>query len=107
MLRKNAEMNQAKQLLVGLLDYIGEQAKLVKPEGFQLATHSGLKYGPQDLAGLPALAFNVNPDTDAVWLRIGRREALPAPEVPAILAYFMSSSAEPTGQPPALIPTNI
>jgi very-short-patch-repair endonuclease len=107
MLRKNAEMKQAKQLLVGLLDYIGEQAKLVKPEGFQLATHSGLKYGPLDLAGLPALTFDGNPDTDAVWLRIERLEAQPPPEIPANLAYFMSCSAEPTGQPPALIPTNI
>lgn len=107
MLRKTAEMKQAKQLLIGLLDYIGEQAKLVKPEGFQLATHLGLKYGPTDLAGLPALTFNVTPDTDAIWLRIERLEARAAPEVPSSLSTFMTASADPTGQPPALIPTQI
>ena len=107
MFRKAAEMKQAKQLLIGLLDYIGEQAKLIKPDGFRLANHSGLQYGPRDLAGLPAITFNAAPDTDAIWLRIERLDARPAPEVPANLAYFMSFSADPAGQPPALIPTNI
>lgn len=107
MVRKSAEMNQAKQLLVGLLNYIGEQAKVAKPDGFQLSTHSGLKYGPLDLAGLPALTFNLNPDTDAVWLRIERLEALPAPDVPVHLVPFLTTSMEPTGQPPALVPATI
>lgn len=96
-------MKQAKQLLVGLLDYIGEQAKLVKPEGFQLAKLAGPKYVHSDLAGLPALRFNVNEAGERAWLRMERLEALPPPEVPEPLAPFVSASPDPSGQPPAIV----
>ncbi|SFS11695.1 Protein of unknown function [Dyella sp. OK004] len=96
-------MKEAKQLLLGLLDYIGEQAKLVKPEGFQLAKLAGPKYGPLDLVGLPALRFNVNEAGEGAWLRMERLEALPPPEVPPPLVSFVSASLDPNGQPPAIL----
>lgn len=96
-------MKQAKQLLLGLLDYIGEQAKLVKPEGFQLAKLAGPKYGPLDLAGLPAVRFNVNEAGETAWLRMERLEAIPSPDVPEALASFVSASLDPNGQPPAIL----
>lgn len=96
-------MKQAKELLVGLLDYIGEQAKLVKPDGFQLAKLAGPKYAHTDLAGLPALRFNVSEAGERAWLRMERLEALPPPEVPEPLAPFVSAALDPSGQPPAIV----
>ncbi|MDF4003546.1 AAA domain-containing protein [Luteibacter sp. PPL552] len=95
-------MKEAKQLLLGLLDYIGEQAKLVKPEGFQLSKLAGPKFCPQDLADLPGLQFNVAEAGGAAWLRMDRLEAIQAPEVPAPLLPYASTSQDPSGQPPAI-----
>ena len=89
----------------GLLDYIGEQAKLVKPEGFQLSELVGPEFSPLDMAGLPALRFNVAEAGGAAWLRMDRLEAIDAPEVPAPLLPFASASQDPSGQPPAIIGT--
>jgi very-short-patch-repair endonuclease len=96
-------MKQAKQLLMGLLGYIGEQAKLVKPDGFQLGKLTGPKYGPTDLAGIPGLQFNVDEADDVAWLCIDRLEAVPPPEPPASLAPFIPDSRNPSGRPPAIV----
>lgn len=96
-------MTQAKQLLSGLLDYIGEQAKLVKPDGFQLAKLVGLKYSHLELAGIPALRFNVTEADEAVWLRIDRLEAISPPRAPASLEPFVSASRDPNGSPPVIL----
>jgi very-short-patch-repair endonuclease len=100
-------MEHAKRLLTGLLDYIGEQAKLVKPDGFQLSKLPGPKFTQSDLANLPAFRFNLDEGGEAIWLRIERLEALPAPQAPASLASFVSASPDPSGQPPVLLETSV
>jgi very-short-patch-repair endonuclease len=100
-------MEKIKQLLTGLLDYIGEQAKLVKPDGFQLSKLPGPKFAPLDLAGLPGFRFNLNDAGEAIWLRVERLEALPPPEVPADLTPFISIPQDPTGQPPAILEATV
>lgn len=96
-------MEHAKKLLIGLLDYIGEQAKLVKPDAFQLGKLPGPKFTQPDLANLPGFWFNLNNDGEAIWLRIERLEALPAPQATTSLAPFISASPDPSGQPPVFL----
>jgi hypothetical protein len=100
-------MKAAKQLLTELLDYIGEQAKLFKPDGFQLSNIPGPKFAPLDLANLPAFRFNLNDEGEAVWLRIERLEAFAAPEASADLAPFISASQDPSGQPPTILDASV
>jgi very-short-patch-repair endonuclease len=96
-------MKAAKELLVSLLDYIGEQAKIIKPEGFQLSALTGFRHGPHDFAGLPGIHFNVNRDSSPVWLRIDRLESTHAPELPEFLESFVTVSPEPGSQPPSVM----
>ena len=56
-----------------LLDYIGEQAKLVKPDGFQLSKIPGPKFAPSDLANLPAFRFNLSDAGEAASRRLRAR----------------------------------
>ena len=100
-------MEHAKQLLIGLLDYTGEQAKLVEPDGFQVSKLPGPKFTPLELANLPAFRFNVNESGVAIWLRIERLEALPAPGAPANLSSFISVSSDPSGQSPNVIEASV
>ena len=95
-------MQGAKDLLVGLLDYIQEQAKIVKPEGFRLSAHKGLRYFPADLSSLPGISFNVEAQGDHIWLRVERLEPQEAPVVPPELHSYVSAAADPYGRPPAL-----
>ncbi|TAL92370.1 MAG: DUF559 domain-containing protein [Rhodanobacter sp.] len=92
----------AKDLLVGLLDYIQEQAKIVKPEGFRLSAHKGLRYFPADLSSLPGLSFNVEAQGDHIWLRVERLEPQDAPAEPSEIHPFVSAAADPYGRPPEL-----
>jgi very-short-patch-repair endonuclease len=101
------KMKQAKQLLAELIDYIGEQAKLVKPDGFQLSKISGPKFAPSDLANLPAFRFNLNDAGETVWLRIERLEAFPPPEAPSALIPFVSVSQDPSGPPPTVLELSV
>lgn len=100
-------MEHAKRLLTGLLDYIGEQAKLVKPDRFQLSKLPGPKFTQSDLANLPAFRFNLNDGGEAIWLRIERLEATHAPQVPTSLTSFVCASPDPIGQPPVLLETSV
>src|SRR6185312_1494174 len=87
--------------------YIGEQAKLVKPDGFQLSKISGPKFAPSDLANLPAFRFNLNDAGETVWLRIERLEAFPPPEAPSALIPFVSVSQDPSGPPPTVLELSV
>lgn len=95
-------MQGARDLLVGLLDYIQEQAKIVKPEGFRLSDHTGLRYFPADLAALPGISFNVETLGDHVWLRVERIEPQSAPDAPTLLQAYVSGGADPFGRAPAI-----
>lgn len=95
-------MNSARDLLGNLLDYIGEQAKNAKAEPCFLPDSPGLKFDHLSFAGLPGIASNLVSDGYAVWLRIERLEAYPAPALPALLMPVVSVSDNPAGQPPAL-----
>jgi very-short-patch-repair endonuclease len=97
----------AKDLLVGLLDYIQEQAKIVKPEGFRLSEHKALRYFPADLSTLPGISFNVEAQGDHIWLRVERIEPQLAPVVSTDIQPFVSAAADPYGRPPALISAEV
>jgi very-short-patch-repair endonuclease len=95
-------MQGAKDLLVGLLDYIQEQAKIVKPEGFRLSALKGLRYFPADLSLLPGLTFNVETQGDHIWLRVERLEPQDAPVVRSEIHPYVSAAADPYGRLPEL-----
>lgn len=95
-------MPREKDLLVGLLDYIQEQAKIVKPDGFRLSLQTGLIYFPGELASLPGITFNVETQGDHVWLRVERLKSQAAPTVPDILTTCVAVAADPYGRPPVL-----
>ncbi len=51
-------MPTAKEQMLGLPDYVVEQAKVVDPRAFNLAHSAGLVIDPEALAGLPGIVFD-------------------------------------------------
>ncbi len=92
-----------RDLMVGLLDYVIEQAKAVDPAAFHLGKVKGTLFRPESLRGLPGIHFDLRETDDLAWMRVDRLEARPAPAGPPALAHFMTSAPDPFGSPPSLI----
>lgn len=95
-------MPTAQDLMVGLLDYVVEQAKEIDPHAFNLARHAELVIRPAALSGLPGVRFDVRDTDDAVWLRVERLEAKPAPQPSGVLSSLLAGGSDPAGAPPTL-----
>ena len=96
-------MQTSAQLMSGLLDYLVEQAKDIDPSAFTLAKVTEFIRTFADLSTLPWIEFNVDTETDDLWLRVHRLDATPPPLLadPALAPYLIIG-ADPSGHPPAL-----
>jgi very-short-patch-repair endonuclease len=95
-------MSDPRELLVGLLDYIKEQAKVVDPRGFVLGATSSFLRRRRDVAGLTGVEFDLRIEADHVWMRVPRLVAEPPPNPPESHKQFLRVNPNPEGQPPSL-----
>lgn len=66
-------MSEPRELLVGLLEYIKEQAKVVDPRGFVLGRADSFLRKRVDVAGLIGVEFDLRVEADHVWMRVAHR----------------------------------
>jgi very-short-patch-repair endonuclease len=95
-------MSDPRELLVGLLDYIKEQAKVVDPRGFVLGAASSFLRRRRDVAGLTGVDFDLRVEADHIWMRVQRLVAEPPPNPPESHKQFLRINPIPEGQPPSL-----
>ena len=95
-------MPDPRELLVGLLDYIKEQAKVVDPRGFVLGATSSFLRRRRDVAGLTGVEFDLRIEADHIWMRVPRLAAEPPPNPPESHKLFLRINPNPEGQPPSL-----
>ena len=93
-------MPEPRDLLIGLLDYIKEQAKQVNPSAYRLANLKGFQRQRLDIAGLPGVEFDIKVAGDHIWLRVPRLMAEPPPAPSAGHKAFIQFSSDPAGPPP-------
>jgi len=96
-------MAAVRDLMVGLLDYVIEQAKTVDPTAFHLSKVKGTLLRPENLRGLPGVHFDLRETDDLAWMRVDRLEARPAPVGPPALSHFITSASDPFGPSPTLL----
>ena len=95
-------MSEPRELLVRLLDYIKEQAKVIDPHGYQLSSVKTFVRRPKDLTELPGVETDVQLQGDHIWLRVARLKPEPAPAIPAAQRSYLRSGPEPEGPPPTI-----
>src|SRR6266702_1005740 len=95
-------MSEPRELLVGLLDYIKEQAKVVDPRGFTLGGTGVLLRRRREVAGLVGVEFDLRVESDHIWMRVPRLAAGPPPTVPESYRAVISRSLNPEGPSPSL-----
>lgn len=90
-----------RDLLIRLVDYIGEQAKEIDPRVFRLANIKGFLKRRADLIGLPGVEFDVSIEGDHYWLRVQR---LRSRQPPALEQFkqFIRVTDDPNGAPPSI-----
>ena len=95
-------MSEPRELLVGLLDYIKEQAKVIDPRGFVLGGTGAFLRRRKEVAGLIGVEFDLRVESDHIWMRVPRLAAEPPPAVPESHRAVISVSVNPEGPPPSL-----
>ena len=95
-------MSEPRELLVGLLDYIKEQAKVIDPRGFVLGGSGVFLRRRKDVAGFFGVEFDLRVEADHIWMRVPRLAAEPPPPVPESHRAVISVSANPEGSLPSL-----
>ena len=95
-------MSEPRELLVGLLDYIKEQAKVIDPRGFVLGAAGVFQRRRKDVAGLFGVEFDLRVESDHIWMRVPRLAAEPPPAVPESHKAVINLTTNPDGQPPSL-----
>jgi very-short-patch-repair endonuclease len=95
-------MTTPRELLLRLLEYIKEQAKVINPQGFRLTPSKNFMRRRADVASLSGLEFDLRVAGDHIWLRVPRLAADPPPKLNATYREFLRVSTSPDGPPPAL-----
>src|ERR1035441_3913882 len=95
-------MSGPRELLVGLLEYIKEQAKVIDPRGFVLGGSGVFDRRRKDVAGLIGVEFDLRVESDHIWMRVPRLAAEPPPAVPESHKAVISVSANPEEPLPSL-----
>lgn len=95
-------MADPRGLLVGLLDYIKEQAKEVNPRGYSLVSAKSFVRQRNEIAGLPGVEFDIRVEGDHLWLRVPRLAAEPPPIPAQAYKSFMRVSSDPAGPAPSI-----
>lgn len=94
--------NNSRHLLRRLLDYIGEQAKVIDPRAYRLRGSEGTTLQRTDIAGLPGVEFDIKVAGDHIWLRVPRLAASkPLPPLEKYRPFFRVSNA-PDGALPSI-----
>ena len=65
----------SRSMLIDLLAYIEEQAKVIDPRVFRLSSARDFLKRRSDLAGLPGVDLDLSVEGDHVWLRVQRLHA--------------------------------
>lgn len=92
----------SRSLLIDLLAYIEEQAKVIDPRIFRLSNTKEFLKRRHDLAGLPGVEFDLSLEGDHVWMRVQRLHANKPPLPESALAGSIIISDDPNGRPPAI-----
>lgn len=95
-------MSEPRELLVRLLDYIKEQAKVIDPRGYQLSAVKTFLRRPKEIVELPGIEADVHLQGDHIWLRVPRLTPESAPVIPAANRAFLRPSPEPEGPSPSV-----
>ena len=91
-----------RQLLIGLLDYIDEQAKVIDPRVFRLKNSTGFLRQQSDLADLPGVEFDISIEGDHFWLRVQRIHATNPPEPESQSRHLIRVGDDPNGAKPSI-----
>ena len=92
----------SRSLLIDLLAYIEEQAKVIDPRVFRLSSARDFLKRRSDLAGLPGVDLDLSVEGDHVWLRVQRLHATNAPTPDAKTAALLTVGDDPNGPAPAV-----
>ncbi len=95
-------MSTPRELLLRLLEYIKEQAKVINPQGFRLTASKNFMRRHADVVGLPGVEFDLRVEGDHIWLRVSRLASEPPPKLNATYREFLRINASPDGPTPAL-----
>ncbi|HTV06002.1 MAG TPA: AAA domain-containing protein [Acidobacteriaceae bacterium] len=95
-------MSEPRELLVRLLDYIKEQAKVIDPRGFVLGSAGAFLRRRKDVAGLQGVEFDLRVESDHIWMRVPRLASEPPPSAPESYKAVISLSPNPDGPLPSL-----
>ncbi len=95
-------MEEARNLLHRLLEYIREQAKESDPRGYRLDTAKGFVRFREDIAGLPGVEFDLKVEGDHVWLCVQRLSVSSPPTVQEKNKGLFHISSDPDGPSPSL-----
>lgn len=95
-------MSGPRELLVGLLDYIKEQAKVVDPRGFTLGGTGAFLRRRKEVTGLVGVEFDIRVESDHIWMRVPRLAAEAPPSIPDAYRAVIILSLNPDGPPPSL-----
>jgi very-short-patch-repair endonuclease len=91
-----------RSLLIDLLTYIEEQAKVIDPRIFRLSSARDFLKRRSDLAELPGVDLDLSVEGDHVWLRVQRLHATNAPAPDAKTAALLTVGDDPNGPAPAV-----
>lgn len=94
-------MNQ-RDLLIRLLEYIGEQAKDVDAGSYRLSSHTDFLRHRQAVAALPGVEFDIRVEGDHIWMRIQRLRSSAPPTVPKSFRDVIASNSDPDGRLPSI-----
>jgi very-short-patch-repair endonuclease len=92
----------SRSLLIDLLAYIEEQAKVIDPRVFRLSSARDFLKRRSDLAGLPGVDLDLSVEGDHVWLRVQRLHATNAPTPDAKTAALLTVGDDPNGPAPTV-----
>ena len=95
-------MSEPRELLVSLLDYVKEQAKVIDPKGYQLSSVKTFLRRPSELLQLPGVEGDLRLQGDHIWLRVSRLKPESAPALSAAQKAYIRPGLEPDGAPPAI-----
>lgn len=95
-------MSEPRELLVELLNYIKEQAKVIDPRGFVLGGANTFLRRRKDVTGIQGVEFDLRVESDHIWMRVLRLTAEPPPSVPENYKAIISLSANPDDPLPTL-----
>jgi very-short-patch-repair endonuclease len=91
-------MTEGAPLIIDLLTYIEQVEKLKTKPAFAVPTEHFVAY-QHELKGLPELQFNLQADSEDVWLRLPRLREMAPPEVDARLAPWVTLPKVPSRMP--------